>query len=232
MLQKIDKLLNQKHLYKIMLSKSCILFWILCSAEPLYFLVRLVDCMNYSDDKATLVNRIDTTLIDLRSLRSTQLYYHSHELTEESQNRPYLSQSPLLKFCFCISFTYFISHASQDIYSDCSGFLIAWTWRSALQIFHIRYNFLCFNNFLFYLITLHHLLPTVVCVSLHKGTVRYFASGTRNFYENQIHYSNRFMGLETDNLQYKILKICSGLWHLNYRKFSKSLAYSVFLWGK
>lgn len=73
---------------KFMLSKSCILFWILCSAKPLYFLVRLVDYMNYSDGKATLVNRIDTTLIDLRSLHINQLYYHSRELTEESQNRP------------------------------------------------------------------------------------------------------------------------------------------------
>lgn len=88
MLLKINELFNQKHLYKDTLSKSCILFWIICSAKPLYCLVRLVDRMNCSDAAATLVNCIDATLLDLRKIHIKHLHYHSLEQTEEYQNVP------------------------------------------------------------------------------------------------------------------------------------------------
>ena len=52
----------------------------------------------------------------------------------------------------------------------------------------------------------------------------------RHFYEKQIHYSNRLINLETDNIQDKIFKVWSDLWQLNYCKFDKSLGYPMFLW--
>lgn len=50
---------------------------------------------------------------------------------------------------------------------------------------------------------------------MHKQAVRYFASDMRNFYKKQIHYSNRLINLETDNLHYKIFKVWTDLWQLN-----------------